>query len=60
MPIENFFQALAVRLLPEPALDLDLTLKFVFTDLEAEYLLTVKNSVLNYSKAPRLQSLKRP
>ncbi len=53
MPIENFFQALAVRLLPEPALDLDLTLKFVFTDLDAEYLLTVKNSVLNYSKVPQ-------
>jgi alkyl sulfatase BDS1-like metallo-beta-lactamase superfamily hydrolase len=50
MPIENFFQSLAVRLLPEAALDLDLRLKLAFTDLNVEYLLTVKNSVLNYFK----------
>jgi alkyl sulfatase BDS1-like metallo-beta-lactamase superfamily hydrolase len=51
MPIENFFQTLAVRLLPEAALNLDLRIKLVFTDLNTDYLLTVKNSVLNYFKA---------
>ena len=51
MPIENFFQTLAVRLLPEAALNLDLRIKLVFTDLQTDYLLTVKHSVLNYFKA---------
>lgn len=53
MPIENFFQTLAVRLLPEAALNLDLRIRLVFTDLNIDYLLTVKNSVLNYFKARR-------
>jgi alkyl sulfatase BDS1-like metallo-beta-lactamase superfamily hydrolase len=50
MPIENFFQVLAVRLLPEAALDLDLRIELVFTDLNSRYLLSVRNSVLNYFK----------
>ncbi len=50
MPIENFFQVLAVRLLPEAALDLDLSIELIFTDLDCRYLLTVRNSVLNYFK----------
>ena len=50
MPIENFFQVLAVRLLPEAALDVDLRIELVFTDLDSRYLLSVRNSVLNYFK----------
>ena len=50
MPIENFFQVLAVRLLPEAALDVDLRIELVFTDLASRYLLSVRNSVLNYFK----------
>ena len=50
MPIENFFQVLAVRLLPEAALDLDLCIELVFIDLDSRYLLSVRNSVLNYFK----------
>ena len=50
MPIENFFQVLAVRLLPEAALGLDLCIKLNFTDLHCHYLLSVRNSVLNYFK----------
>ena len=50
MPIENFFQVLAVRLLPEAALDLDLRIELVFTDLDSRYLLSVRHSVLNYFK----------
>ena len=52
MPIENFFQVLAVRLLPEAALDLELSIELVFTDLDCRYLLSIRNSVLNYFKDP--------
>ena len=48
--MENFFQVLAVRLLPEAALGLDLCIKLNFTDLHCHYLLSVRNSVLNYFK----------
>ena len=53
MPIENFFQVLAVRLLPEAALNLDLSIELVFTDLNCRYLLSIRNSVLNYFKDPK-------
>ena len=52
MPIENFFQVLAVRLLPEAALNLELRIELVFTDLDCRYLLSIRNSVLNYFKDP--------
>jgi alkyl sulfatase BDS1-like metallo-beta-lactamase superfamily hydrolase len=52
IPIENFFQVLAVRLLPEAAQDLDLGIELVFTDLNCRYLLSIRNSVLNYFKNP--------
>ena len=39
-----------MRLLPEAALDLDLCIELVFTDLDSRYLLSVRNSVLNYFK----------
>lgn len=42
------FDYLAVRLNPEKADGKDLTLNLRFTDLEQDYALTVKNSVLNY------------
>lgn len=50
MPIENFFQVLAVRLLPDAALNLDLRIELCFKDLGCHYLLSVRNSVLNYFK----------
>ena len=52
MPIENFFQVLAVRLLPEAALNLELRIELVFTDLDCRYLMSIRNSVLNYFKDP--------
>ncbi|GAA6130574.1 alkyl/aryl-sulfatase [Halopseudomonas sabulinigri] len=42
------FDYLGVRLNPEKAAGKDLTLNLRFTDLEQDYTLTVKNSVLNY------------
>ena len=48
IPIENIFQVMAVRLLPEHAADQDLRLLLHFSDLENDYLLQIKNSVLHY------------
>ena len=48
IPIENIFQVMAVRLLPEHAADQDLQLLLHFSDLENDYLLQIKNSVLHY------------
>ena len=50
MPIENFFQTLAVRLLPPAADGLAVSILLKFTDLDANYLITIKNSVFNYFK----------
>ena len=41
-----------MRLLPEAALDLELSIELVFTDLDCRYLLSIRNSVLNYFKDP--------
>ena len=46
----SIFPSVAVRLLPEAALDVDLRIELVFTDLASRYLLSVRNSVLNYFK----------
>ncbi len=51
IPIENIFQVMAVRLLPEHAADQDLRLLLHFSDLENDYLLQIKNSVLHYFAA---------
>jgi alkyl sulfatase BDS1-like metallo-beta-lactamase superfamily hydrolase len=50
MPIENFFQTLAVRLLPTAADGLAVSILLNLTDMDANYLVTVKNSVFNYFK----------
>jgi alkyl sulfatase BDS1-like metallo-beta-lactamase superfamily hydrolase len=50
MPIENFFQTLAVRLLPTAADGLAVSILLNLTDMDANYLITVKNSVFNYFK----------
>ena len=47
VPLENIFQALAVRLNGPKAEGKRLAFNLVFTDLEHPYLLTVENSVLN-------------
>ena len=47
IPIENLFQIMAVRLLPEAATE-DMRLYLQFSDLEHDYLLQIKHSVLNY------------
>lgn len=48
MPIENLFQIMAVRLLPEQAAAQDMRLHLRFTDLGNSYLLQIKHAVLNY------------
>ena len=50
MPIENFFQTLAVRLLPTAADGLAVSILLNLTDMDANYLVTIKNSVFNYFK----------
>jgi alkyl sulfatase BDS1-like metallo-beta-lactamase superfamily hydrolase len=50
MPIENFFQTLAVRLLPTAADGLTVGILLKLTDMEDNYLITIKNSVFNYFK----------
>ena len=56
----EFFPSTAVRLLPEAALDVDLRIELVFTDLASRYLLSVRNSVLNYFKTQNTRSLRSP
>jgi alkyl sulfatase BDS1-like metallo-beta-lactamase superfamily hydrolase len=47
MPLENLFQALAVRLNGPRAEGKNLAFNLLFTDTKAPYLMTVKHSVLN-------------
>lgn len=49
-PVENFFTSMAVRVIPDKAEDLDLTIKITFTNLEKSYLLNIKNSVLHHQE----------
>lgn len=49
--VENFFDSMSVRVLPDKVEDLELSLKIEFTDLKSSYLLTLKNSVLHYQRA---------
>ena len=50
MPIENFIQVLAVRLLPAAVAGRRIRLQLHFSDLDCSYLLVIENSVLNYFK----------
>ena len=50
MPIENFIQVLAVRLLPAAVAGRRIRLQLHFSDLDCSYLLVIENCVLNYFK----------
>jgi alkyl sulfatase BDS1-like metallo-beta-lactamase superfamily hydrolase len=47
MPIDNLFEAMAVRLRPDAAAELDLAINIHFSDTDLRYLLLIKNSVLH-------------
>jgi alkyl sulfatase BDS1-like metallo-beta-lactamase superfamily hydrolase len=49
-PVENFFDSMAVRLLPEKTEGLNLTIQISFTDLNKHFLLTIDNSVLHHKE----------
>lgn len=51
MPLHHLFEAMATRVLPEKAEGTELKINFVFTDRGESFVLTVKNSVLNYRRA---------
>lgn len=48
MPTHMFFDALAVRLLPDDAEDSDTVLNFVFTDIEETHIVWIENAVLHH------------
>ena len=50
MPLENFFQTLAVRLLPSAVDELNVSILLNLTDAQDNYTIAIKNSVLNYFK----------
>ena len=47
MPIDNLFQAMAVRLMPASVADVEMELNIHFEDLDSDYVLSIKNSVLH-------------
>ncbi len=51
LPLERFFDAMAARLNGPKAAGEKLTLNFVFSDLDASYVITLENSVLNHRRA---------
>ncbi len=50
MPLENFFQTLAVRLLPSAVDELNVSILLNLTDAQDNYTIAIKHSVLNYFK----------
>lgn len=50
IPLDMFFDLLAVRLIGPKAEGKIITLNAVFTDIDEQYLLMVKNGVLNYTR----------
>lgn len=52
MPTHMFFDALAVRLLPEKAAGVDSVLNFVFTDIGETHVIEIGNSVLHHHEKP--------
>jgi alkyl sulfatase BDS1-like metallo-beta-lactamase superfamily hydrolase len=56
MPLENFFQTLAVRLLPSAADGLNIKILLDLTDTADTYTIAIKHSVLNYFKNKTLQA----
>ncbi|MEG0136137.1 MAG: alkyl sulfatase dimerization domain-containing protein [Cetobacterium sp.] len=53
LPILNFLDYLAVRINPEKANGLDLKINIKFTDLNEDYSMVLKNSVLNSYNKPQ-------
>jgi len=51
MPTHMFFDALAVRLLPEEAADSDAVLNFVFADIGETHVVEIENAVLHHRRA---------
>lgn len=49
-PLERFFDALAARLNGPDAEGVNLTVNFVFTDLDESHVLTIENAVLHHRK----------
>ncbi|MEC4725599.1 MBL fold metallo-hydrolase [Shewanella sp. D64] len=52
-PVENFLQSMASRVVGPDAFGEELVLNIHFTDLDENYVLTLKNAVLNHRKAPK-------
>ncbi|MBW8182716.1 MBL fold metallo-hydrolase [Shewanella sp. NR704-98] len=52
-PVENFLQSMASRVIGPEAFGKELMLNIHFTDLDTNYVLTLKNAVLNHKKAPK-------
>jgi alkyl sulfatase BDS1-like metallo-beta-lactamase superfamily hydrolase len=53
-PVEKFFQSMSVRLDPEEAEGVDMTVAISFSDLDDSYLLSVKNSVMHHRETDAL------
>ena len=51
LPLSAIFDSIAVRLNNEKAIDRDITVNFNFTDTQEDYVLTLKNGVLNHFAA---------
>jgi len=56
-PVEKFFQTMSVRLDAEKARDVESRVAVVFTDLNESYLLTVKNSVMQFQRHADLEGV---
>ncbi len=54
-PVENFFQSLAVRLNPDDAAGKQSKISIRFTDLDKQYQLSIRNSVLKYKEITESQ-----
>lgn len=51
-PISIFLETIAVNVDPKKAKGKEVVIKLVFTDIEQSYILTLKNSVLNFYQSP--------
>ncbi|ACA88523.1 alkyl/aryl-sulfatase [Shewanella woodyi] len=52
-PVENFLQSMASRVIGPEAFGEEMVLNIHFTDLDTNYVLTLKNAVLNHKKSPK-------
>jgi alkyl sulfatase BDS1-like metallo-beta-lactamase superfamily hydrolase len=52
-PVENFLQSMASRVIGPEAFGEEILLNIHFTDLNENYVLELKNAVLNHRKAPK-------